>query len=1012
MEMKKVCFVIVFLMVVGSSVWAGAAVVNLNGDSFFIRNDSNHTVQYNNGVAHLEIAYDSQTYDWVHYTYNSTFSPTEDFTVTLDFANFYYSNSADTRVQVGLKWDSGVTKIQKDCSGFMAWLHPTYPAVHRVNVGDAAGTLVFEKQGNQVRFYVEGYEDQPWVFSNLNFDSPLTLEIDVGTEGTSLFKVDLSNLNIISTVPDAQFKAESMVGAAPFTARFKDLSTGDIQGRNWGFGDGKSTSLRCPDHTYAVPGSYTVSLTTSGPSGTDTMSVPEYIRVLPEGATFYYAHEWGQDDATDQDYSAVLKVGFDHAGSGAGEVVIDSHSDSGSFPYTYTLVNGLLSIAAGPSNLNFYMAPDGETLVGLTAKTAGGTDEIIRFCVQESDLSNLSGVFYVCEWGQGDLPGDPDFTSLLRVDFDGNGNVTVQIVEDSEGDSGTISGTYTVYKGGLTVFIPGEEDKRFRISPDGEKIAGVCAKEGGSPYEIIRVGVRESDVSNLSGTFMMIEYGQEDVGGNPDYVSRIMATFDGAGGFSVEILEDSEGGIATLTGAYTVSNGWINATIDGESTPMQFRVSPDGNTMVGIIAKPGGNPLESIRFGVRHSERSDFPIPSATLSGDLNGDGKVDLSDSVIAAQVLAGNDVQGIRPDYAASGIDINMDNRIGFAEQIFPLQVAAEKRESVPANSFSASDLAGTWFLAGSDIQGDHTWDGSIIINSSGVVLSGGALNSSAGSSYTFSGGSLSISRDGRVSGTVSYSDGVDIQMTLQMNPTKGIIVGEGNATGYEDGLFVLVRPGTGFTAADLQGEWFIGGSNIQGLHTWDGVIVVTASGAILPGGTLTSSSGGSYTITGGSLSITAAGGITGAMTDSTGTVTNFTMHMNREKDLLAGEGNTSRNEDGLFFFVKKSNGFILSDLKGKWALAGSDLQGNHTWNGGMGINESGKISGGILESSACPVHDIAGGILAVAPDGKVTGTMIEGDGHITAVTLQVDANRQIMVGEGNGAGNEDGLFVFVRR
>ena len=108
--------------------------------------------------------------------------------------------------------------------------------------------------------------------------------------------------------------------------------------------------------------------------------------------------------------------------------------------------------------------------------------------------------------------------------------------------------------------------------------------------------------------------------------------------------------------------------------------------------------------------------------------------------------------------------------------------------ATGFVTNNLAGDWFLCGSDIQGDHTWDGTLVIANDGTVT-GGSINSSDGPTYSIVGGSMSIDNAGSVTGTIQDSDGITTQLTMHMDPAKGLIAGEGNASG-EDGVFALVR------------------------------------------------------------------------------------------------------------------------------------------------------------------------------------------------------------------------------
>jgi PKD repeat protein len=60
---------------------------------------------------------------------------------------------------------------------------------------------------------------------------------------------------------------------------FSDLSAGSITSWSWDFGDGYGATLRNPSHAYEFPGTYTVSLTVSGESGSDVETKTGYITV-------------------------------------------------------------------------------------------------------------------------------------------------------------------------------------------------------------------------------------------------------------------------------------------------------------------------------------------------------------------------------------------------------------------------------------------------------------------------------------------------------------------------------------------------------------------------------------------------------------------------------------------------------------------------------------------------------------------------------------------------------------
>ncbi|MEM7309015.1 MAG: M12 family metallo-peptidase [Planctomycetota bacterium] len=77
--------------------------------------------------------------------------------------------------------------------------------------------------------------------------------------------------------PVAAFGASVASGEAPLSVDFTDLSSGTVDTWTWTFGDGGTSSLQNPTHDYDLPGTYTVSLTTSGPFGSDVETKLDHI---------------------------------------------------------------------------------------------------------------------------------------------------------------------------------------------------------------------------------------------------------------------------------------------------------------------------------------------------------------------------------------------------------------------------------------------------------------------------------------------------------------------------------------------------------------------------------------------------------------------------------------------------------------------------------------------------------------------------------------------------------------
>ncbi len=80
-----------------------------------------------------------------------------------------------------------------------------------------------------------------------------------------------------TTSLDAQFSASPVSGFAPLSVQFMDQSSGAPTAWYWDFGDGQTSTSQHPSHVYTYPGAYSVSLTVTGASGSDTESKASYI---------------------------------------------------------------------------------------------------------------------------------------------------------------------------------------------------------------------------------------------------------------------------------------------------------------------------------------------------------------------------------------------------------------------------------------------------------------------------------------------------------------------------------------------------------------------------------------------------------------------------------------------------------------------------------------------------------------------------------------------------------------
>ena len=167
--------------------------------------------------------------------------------------------------------------------------------------------------------------------------------------------------------PTADFSGSPVLGAAPLVVIFTDSSTGTITKRFWDFGDGitSNTSLTSLTHTYNSAGTFDVSLTAFGPSGTDTLSRTSYVTatnvplpVITTAATVTNAAlQVGNVIVVLADDTNVFNVGvMDSSGNplsfqwSFGDGVTNVWSPSNTVEHTYTNACGPYTVNVAISN--------------------------------------------------------------------------------------------------------------------------------------------------------------------------------------------------------------------------------------------------------------------------------------------------------------------------------------------------------------------------------------------------------------------------------------------------------------------------------------------------------------------------------------------------------------------------------------------------------------------------------------------------------------------------------------
>lgn len=107
------------------------------------------------------------------------------------------------------------------------------------------------------------------------YTANLTVTNDFGSDSTE------DTISVVVVIPPlaADFDASPTSGPAPLTVHFSDRSTGPPDDWSWVFGDGGTSDLPDPVHTYLTPGTYTVTLTVGRGAETASRTRTDYITV-------------------------------------------------------------------------------------------------------------------------------------------------------------------------------------------------------------------------------------------------------------------------------------------------------------------------------------------------------------------------------------------------------------------------------------------------------------------------------------------------------------------------------------------------------------------------------------------------------------------------------------------------------------------------------------------------------------------------------------------------------------
>jgi PKD repeat protein len=212
-----------------------------------------------------------------------------------------------------------------------------------------------------------GSGSRTWSKTSGNLPPGMDLSVVTGiisgtptTPGTYNFTVQVADgtLNatmplsmIITTLSTASFSYSPDLPPAGQAVQFTDTSAGSPTSWQWNFSDGGTSTIQSPSHTFASSGFYTVSMTATGASGSQSMS--HTIFVVPAlAASFTYSPaspvlgQAVQFTNTSVGYPTACQWDFGDGGISVSYNPIHYFQTAGSYTVTLTLSNASGSASA------------------------------------------------------------------------------------------------------------------------------------------------------------------------------------------------------------------------------------------------------------------------------------------------------------------------------------------------------------------------------------------------------------------------------------------------------------------------------------------------------------------------------------------------------------------------------------------------------------------------------------------------------------------------------------------
>lgn len=246
----------------------------------------------------------------------------------------------------------------------------------------------------------------------------------------------------------ADFSAPVTSGCSPLIVNFQNQSTGTGLTYQWDLGNGNSSSAQNPSASYITPGTYTVSLTVTGPGGADTEVKTAFVTVFtpadPEISAsqnigcFPFAVQFTDESTAGDSPITSWSWDFGDGGVSTSQNPTHTYTTAGTFNVTLLLTdaNGCNSNQTFPAFIN---SNSNSPFAGFDATPQVGCIPPVNVNFANLSFGGTAPLSYLWDFGDGNTSTETTPTHSYTADgvydvsltvTDQNGCATVALEED------------------------------------------------------------------------------------------------------------------------------------------------------------------------------------------------------------------------------------------------------------------------------------------------------------------------------------------------------------------------------------------------------------------------------------------------------------------------------------------------------------------------------------------------------------------------------------------------------